>query len=156
MPGPPPKPTALRELEGRNTKPSERRKPEPKPESPLYPPGDLSGEALAEWGRMVPELSRLGLATGVDRAALIAYCEAYGTFDEARRVVREKGVLTRGRDGGHVKNPAFQIMRDAADMMLKYGGRFGFTPADRVRLQGLGDSGDDGEDAAVLSLLSGG
>lgn len=153
MPGPPPTPSRLTELKGN---PSKKKltgsEPEPARGAPR-PPADLKGEALAEWGRIVPELDRLGLLTKVDRAYLVAYCEAWSAFNSAREALAEYGPLVAGRDGGLVKNPAAQVMRDAADMMLKFGSRFGLSPSDRTRLS-VPSAAEDGPDAQVLSLLS--
>ncbi|MFJ5997531.1 phage terminase small subunit P27 family [Streptomyces sp. NPDC092370] len=153
MPGPPPTPSKLVELKGN---PSKKKlsgaEPEPRRGAPR-PPADLKGEALAEWGRIVPELDRLGLLTLVDRAYLVAYCEAWASFNAAREALAEYGPLVAGRDGGLVKNPASQIMRDAADLMLKFGSRFGLSPSDRTRLS-VPSGTEDGPDAQVLSLLS--
>ncbi|MFC9231028.1 phage terminase small subunit P27 family [Streptomyces decoyicus] len=153
MPGPPPTPSRLVELKGN---PSKKRlngtEPEPTKGAPR-PPADLKGEALAEWGRIVPELDGLGLLAKVDRAYLVAYCEAWATFNAAREAMAEYGPLVAGRDGGLVKNPAAQVMRDAADLMLKFGSRFGLSPSDRTRLS-VPSAAEDGPDAQVLSLLS--
>ncbi len=153
MPGPPPTPSKLVELKGN---PSKKKltgsEPEPSRGAPR-PPADLKGEALAEWGRIVPELDRLGLLTKVDRAYLVAYCESWASFNAAREALAEFGPLVAGRDGGMVKNPASQIMRDAADLMLKFGSRFGLSPSDRTRLS-VPSGSEDGPDAQVLSLLS--
>lgn len=153
MSGPPRKPSAIRKLEGRESKPSEvRNEPRPTAGAPA-PPGDLTPEARAEWARMVPELERMGLVARIDRAALVVYCEAWSAFDDARQSLAEHGPLIEGQKGNLVRNPAAQLMRDAADLMLKYGSRFGFTPSDRTRLEApTGDS--DGPDAQVLALLS--
>lgn len=152
MPGPPPKPAKLTELRGNPSKKKPTVEPEPARGAPR-PPADLKGEALAEWGRIVPELDRLGLITVVDRAYLVAYCEAWASFNAAREALAEYGPLVAGRDGGLVKNPASQIMRDAADLMLKFGSRFGLSPSDRTRLS-VAPKSEDGPDAQVLSLLS--
>jgi P27 family predicted phage terminase small subunit len=152
MPGPPPTPSKLVELKGNPSKKKLTAEPEPTRGAPR-PPADLKGEALAEWGRIVPELDRLGLLTKVDRAYLVAYCEAWATFNAAREAIAEFGPLVAGRDGGMVKNPAAQVMRDAADMMLKFGSRFGLSPSDRTRLS-VPSGTEDGPDAQVLSLLS--
>jgi P27 family predicted phage terminase small subunit len=153
MPGPPRTPTQLDKLRGN---PSKKKLNEAEPEpatGALAPPGDFEGEALAEWNRVVPELLRLGLATVVDRAYLIAYCSAWASFEEARLAMAERGPLVEGRDGNLVKNPAAQIMRDSADMMIKFGSRFGLSPSDRTRLS-VAPKEREGPDAQVLSLLS--
>lgn len=153
MPGPPPKPTALKRLEGNpGNHDLSRVEPEPTKGAPR-PPADLKGEALAEWGRIVPELDRLGLLTKVDRAYLVAYCEAWASFDEARKAIAEYGILVEGRERTLVKNPAAQVMKDSADLMLKFGSRFGMSPADRTRLTVPSEAPEDNE-ATVLSILS--
>lgn len=129
MPGPPPEPAALRVLKGKKTGDV----PEPTAGAPR-PPEWLAGEALAEWGRLVPELDKLGLLTKVDRAALVVYCESWATYVAAAQGLEEHGPLVPGREGAVVKNPCAQMMRDAAQTMLQYGGRFGFTPSDRMKL----------------------
>ncbi|MBK3559323.1 phage terminase small subunit P27 family [Streptomyces sp. MBT56] len=152
MPGPPPTPSKLVELKGNPSKKKVTTEPEPTRGAPR-PPADLKGEALAEWGRIVPELDRLGLLTKVDRAYLVAYVESWASFNAAREALAEHGPLVAGRDGGLVKNPASQIMRDAADLMLKFGSRFGLSPSDRTRLS-VPSGNEDGPDAQILSLLS--
>lgn len=153
MSGPPPTPSKLVELKGNpGKKKLSGGEPEPTKGAPK-PPADLTGEALAEWSRVVPELDRLGLLTKVDRAYLVAYVEAWATFNSARAAMREYGALVAGRDGGMVKNPAAQVMRDAADLMLKFGSRFGLSPSDRTRLS-LPVESPEGPDARVLALLS--
>jgi P27 family predicted phage terminase small subunit len=151
--GRPPKPAALKALAGN---PGQRPiKPEPEPtKGAPRAPHDLKGEALAEWGRIVPELDALGLLAKVDRAYLVAYCESWASFDQARQEVAERGALVTGRDGYLVKNPAAQIMKDAADMMLKFGSRFGLSPVDRARLTVDKPEEDSGPGAAILSILS--
>ncbi|MDM4718470.1 phage terminase small subunit P27 family [Micromonospora sp. WMMA1363] len=109
------------------------------------PPADLRGEAFAEWSRITAYLERVGRIEAVDYAALVVYCSAWALFDSARRALDEHGPLVVGRDGGLVKNPAAQVMRDASDTMLKFGGRFGFTPRDRQNL-GIGADVEGGDD----------
>ncbi|MFF7233960.1 phage terminase small subunit P27 family [Streptomyces sioyaensis] len=153
MSGPPRTPTKLDKLRGN---PSKKKLNEAEPEpttGDLAPPADFEGEALAEWRRVVPELHRLGLVTVVDRAYLVAYCSAWSSFEEARQTLAERGPLVEGRDGNLVKNPAAQIMRDSADMMIKFGSRFGLSPSDRTRLS-VAPREPEGPDAQVLSLLS--
>lgn len=126
--------------------------PQPQKGTP-QPPASLKGEAMAEWQRIVPELARIGLVALIDRAALVVYCRAWQTYCDAIDHLEEYGpVVESGRDGGMVKNPSAQIARDAADLMLRYGSRFGFTPSDRVRLAVPADEGAPPED--VASILS--
>ena len=156
MSGPNPEPAALKELKGNPGKRPIKEEPRPTMKAPK-PPADLKGEAFAEWSRVVPELDRIGLLSVVDRAYLVGYCEAWASFCEAREELNENGVLVTGRDGGLVRNPAAIVMKDSLDMMLKYGAKFGLSPADRAKLGRVPDKEDDegeGENAVVLQLLS--
>lgn len=156
MPGPPPKPTALKILEGNPGQRPIGEEPKPRSGAPL-PPAHMSGEALAEWGRVVPDLDKIGMLAKVDRAYLVVYCEAWQAYCEASQALRDHGVVVKGREDTLVKNPAAQVMRDAADLMLKYGSRFGLSPSDRVKLavQPAQDEGAEGSpERAALSLLS--
>lgn len=148
--GRPPEPAALRALKG---KPVPDDVPDPTPGAP-QPPEWLSAEALAEWGRLVPELDRLGLLAKVDRAALVVYCESWAAYVASAQALEEHGPLVPGREGSVVKNPAAQMMRDSAQTMLQYGARFGFTPSDRMKLsvpKGKGEP-EPGEGAALYLL----
>ena len=81
----------------------------------------------------------------MDYAALVVYCSAWSAFDQARKALETYGPLVEGRDGGFVKNPAAQIMKDSAAIMLNYGSRFGFTPCDRHNL-GIITEAPEGDD----------
>src|SRR5258706_8892481 len=76
------------------------------------PPTTLTREAAAEWKRIVPELNKHGLLAAVDRAVLTAYCEAWAKLQLAEKEIR-RGIVLKGRDGGSVKNPAWQPWREA-------------------------------------------
>ena len=115
------------------------------------PPADLKGEAFAEWCRITAYLQKVGHIELVDYAALVVYCSAWAMFDDARRSFDEYGPLIPGRDGGLVKNPAAQLMRDASDTMLKFGGRFGFTPKDRQNMGIVSSEGDEDDLEGVLA-----
>lgn len=149
-----PNPTQLKVLSGN---PGKRpiRTDEPKPvAASVDPPPHLNGEALAEWKRLAPELSRLGLLTVADRPFLVVFVEAWAAYRVAAGILAEQGPLVKSArdDGQYVKNPAAQVARDQADIMLRYGSRFGLSPADRVRLAVTPeDDGGMGDAAGILS-----
>lgn len=151
--GRPPVPTQLKVLSG-----NPGRRPiavnEPKPAAvSLAPPSYLRGEALAEWKRLAPELSKLGLLTVADVSFLTVFCESWAMYRAASAILAEQGPLVKSaRDESYVKNPAAQIMRDAADVMLRYGSRFGLSPSDRVRLATT--PAEDTGPADVAGILS--
>lgn len=128
-----PKPTALKRLEGN---PGKR----PLPDEPhisstgLTCPAHLSATARREWRRIVPELQAIGLLTNVDRAALAAYCQAYGRWVEAEKVLRDKGLLHKAKGGNVVKSPMLSIANNALEQMRRFLTEFGLTPVSRARL----------------------
>jgi len=115
------------------------------------PPADLSGEARAEWDRVAPELARMGVLSLIDRAALLVYCNAWSAYTVAVETLRTAGPVLKGKDGQLVKNPAAQLVRDQADLMLKYGSRFGLNPSDRARLS---VEPDDNPDLDIMRIIS--
>lgn len=142
MPGPLPKPTHLKVLTGNpGNRPLNENEPQPAKGEPTMPKW-LKGRAAAAWKEIVPELARIGLLTVVDGHALAVYCEAWATYVQASEIVRSEGLLVESYRGGKAKNPAAQIMRDSADLMMKFGGQFGLSPATRARLQVPEDPGD--------------
>ena len=46
-------------------------------------PGHLTAAAAKEWRRVAKALHGMGVVTAIDRAALAAYCQAYGRWVEA-------------------------------------------------------------------------
>ncbi len=79
MPGPPPKPTALRILEGN---PSKRPLPvnEPKPMGIAERPAWLRPEGVAVWDELAPRLGRVGLLTPVDADQFGVFCTELAAY----------------------------------------------------------------------------
>jgi P27 family predicted phage terminase small subunit len=113
------------------------REPQPKAALPRCPP-ELSELAQKEWRRISRELHSLGLLTAVDRAALAAYCAAYGDFIAAEAMLRRvRSYVPVVDDQGRtidVKASGITRMRDkAALLMHRFLLEFGMTPASRSR-----------------------
>ena len=132
--GPKPKPTKLKKLEGVRTDRINENEPQPGA-GKVTCPGFLSKEAKAEWRRIAPELTRLGLLTPLDRAAFAAYCESYARWVRAE-ILLEKGIVVRGSKGQMIVSPLVWISTSASKMMLKFAIEFGLTPSSRSRLVG--------------------
>ena len=95
MRGRKPKPVALKLLEGNPGKrPINGREPRPPASQPTCP-AHLSPTAKAEWKRLAGMLNQVGMLTQADRAALAAYCQAYGRWVEAERKLAETPALLR-------------------------------------------------------------
>jgi P27 family predicted phage terminase small subunit len=127
-------------------------------------PKTLSKEARDEWERIAPHLARLGLISQIDRAALAAYCTAWGDYEWAEKRIAEinrgarevlkddQGQPTgklgkrhadktgeRGRIGitpsGYQQiSVVMQIRNRALEFMAKFLAEFGMSPAARTRV----------------------
>ena len=58
-------------------------------------PSHLCPPAKAEWKRLAARLTGLRILTELDRAALAAYCQAYGRWVEAERKLHETPMLRK-------------------------------------------------------------
>ena len=80
--------------------------------------------------------------TELDAGALAAYCQAYGRWVEAERViaimaerdVQLRGLMIRSAKGNHVPNPLIWIANAAMKDMVRYAAEFGMTPSARSRI----------------------
>jgi len=147
MPGPPPKPTNLRLLQGNpGRRPINRREPKPDAELPS-PPEHLSETARAEWSRMAEQLHRLGLLTSIDRAAFAAYCVVYGRWIEAEQALKKTGPVVRSASGHPMLSPFYTVAHQSLAQLRAYLSEFGMTPASRSRTSvHSGENADSLED----------
>lgn len=142
MPGPAPKPTKLKLVQGN---PGRRalNKHEPKFGGAPKCPDWLTPDAKIEWKRVVKELSALDMIRGVDTASLAAYAQAFARWKSAERIVDCEGqtvsepiVSKSGEVIGYKvrRHPATIVAKDAATQMLRASALFGFDPSSRSRL----------------------
>lgn len=142
MSGPPPKPTALKLIEGN---PGRRaiNKNEPKPPVARPAPPAFMGEAArAEWRRLVDRLADVGLMTDLDVAALAAYCQAYARWVQAEEALarfaeadpRTHGIIVKTSNGNAIQSPLVGAANTAMQLMHRLAVEFGMTPAARSRL----------------------
>ena len=129
-----PKPAAVKALTGNPGKRPIPKEPKVEPGLPSCP-SHLSGPARTEWKRLAPELDKLGLLRRIDRAAFAAYCEAYATWVEAKKLIKAHGLIY-AREGLLKKNPAVDIARDAMVQIRHFAEQFGLTPASRSKVAG--------------------
>jgi P27 family predicted phage terminase small subunit len=138
--GPKPMPKHLKLVTGNRAKRSLNYE-EPQPERLIPDPPDiLSEEALAEWHRIVPRLKSAGMMSVVDGASLAAYCQSYGRWVQAERVIQElgeqdpfmfKGLITRA----WANNPLIALANKSMADMVRYASEFGMTPCSRARVR---------------------
>lgn len=115
------------------------------PKAPAPP--SLSRAAGAEWRRVCKELERAGVLAEVDRGVLTAYVTAWAHMMEAETLLRDLGVTILNREHVPVKNPAWQVYREANRTMLFAAGQLYITPVSRLRIPiAPGSVSDDGRD----------
>lgn len=129
-----PKPTQLRIIEGkRGHRPLNESEPKPEAGAPTRPEWLLT-EAKREWGRIVPELDRLGLLTKIDRGALAGYCQAYGRAVEAEAMLKKDGLTFETPNGYVQQRPEVSIAQKSWQLAKAFATEFGLTPSSRSRL----------------------
>ena len=154
-----PKPTHLKLVTG-----NPGRRPLPAVEAQAVPalpspPPHLSDDAKVEWGRVSDELYKIGLLSGIDRASLAAYCQAYGRWAIAERAIAEMGkrdLLTGGlmiktSNGNAIQNPLVGTANKAMSDLVRYAAEFGMTPSARSRIIAA-PPGDQETDPAAAYL----
>lgn len=107
--------------------------PEPVLGVPRMPRG-LPAEAKAEWKRIAPVLTRMGVLAEIEHAALTGYCESWSTYLEAIKLVKKVGLIAKRLDGTYAVNPAVKIKNDEKLAMLRFAQDLGLTPASRTRV----------------------
>lgn len=157
MPGPKPKPTALKLLEGN---PGKRRLPkhEPKPR-PIRPdcPEFLNDKARAIWHGIVGELDDMGVVTRVDESTLAAYCSAYEEAQTLDVFLNEHGLTISAPSGYVQQRPEVSIRNKAWDRVAKFGSELGIGAASRSRIEvKKNDDGDKDTAAEILAVTAGG
>lgn len=108
---------------------------EPKPTNTVPTcPAHLSATAKAEWKRLAQQMQRLGMISQLDRAALAAYCQAYGRWVKAERKLAETPTLIKLPSGYIQPSPWLGIANKQLELMHKYMSDLGLSPASRTRV----------------------
>lgn len=144
--GPAREPTALKVVKGT----ARAQSAEPKPGGEVIQP-EMRASATSVWERLAPDLEAKGVLTAWDVDAFAVYCEAVATADEALEHLETEGRVIEHPKQGTCRNPWWQVWREAVDVMVRYGSRFGLTPSDRGALK----VGNDGGGEQGADLLSG-
>ncbi len=133
-----PIPTALMKKRGTKRAKYDRHDDEPKPKLgiPRCPRRWLDAEARAEWNRIAPVLTQMGVLAEHEHAALTGYCESWSTYLRAMALVQDKkvGLIMKRQDGTYAVNPAVKIKNDEKLAMLRFAQDLGLTPASRTRV----------------------
>jgi len=135
MRGRPPKPTALKQLEGN---PGKRALPEePTAQALSRPPrvpSGLDGDAARFWRKAARALVDMGLLTAADVPAFEIMAKHWALASKAWRQIEQEGMIAEDERGLPRKHPLLQVWRDNSKAFREYAARFGLTPADRARV----------------------
>jgi len=101
---------------------------------PRCPP-HLSDVARREWRRLAAPLHEMGVLTLADRAALAAYCQAYGRWVEAEQKLAETPTLLKTPSGYAQQSPWLSIANKQLELMARFMGELGLTPVARRRVE---------------------
>jgi len=149
--GPPPKPTALRLIEGGGRmrgRFAARAKREPKPTLGLRdPPKSFTAEHLAIWNRLIEDTPD-GLLTRVDQDLFTNYCVSLAIRDHAiEKLVATGGqILVKAMNGDanrFIVNPYVKEFRRICETIRVMQQELGYTPASRTRIAVAAGNEDD-------------
>jgi len=139
MAGRPPKPEALKELQGR---PGRRRAPpvtssEAGAPLPLTPPKELKAGARQLWEKQAPELVRLRFLRPSDAQAFARYCEHLVSWWTLTQKLKKEGwTYTSQSQHGELKrvNPTFLVRDRVEGRLQELEDRFGLNARARQEL----------------------
>jgi P27 family predicted phage terminase small subunit len=97
-------------------------------------PEHLTPPAAREWRRVAKLLHNMGVLTAIDRAALAAYCQAYGRWVEAEDRLRQAALLYKTPSSHVQQSPYLGIVHRQLELMGRYMVELGMTPASRSRV----------------------
>lgn len=137
-------------LDNPGQRPLQKNEPQPRAARPK-PPAHLNDDAQQEWERVIDELVSVGIMSGLDRAALGAYCQAYGRWAQAERALAKMsnqadGLIIKTVSGNMIQNPLVGVANKAMADMVRYSAEFGMTPSSRSRISALDADGYDPAD----------
>jgi len=137
MPGPRPKPTAMKIAMGN---PGRRRLNDREPDArivtrlPSAPP-EFSERAAKFWLGYGRELINAGLLTVLGIPCLRRWCVAFENYEKARELVEKTGLVLLAKGGGAYLNPAFNAQSMASKEMHQCEMEFGMTPAAATKVK---------------------
>ena len=110
-------------------------RPSPEPPARAPDPRDLSGEALAEWHRMISRLTALQTLTAVDDAVLTRYCLLHARAARLETALSDEPVFSEPTAHGERRlHPGFSQLRAHDQALRQFLTEFGLTPASRGRV----------------------
>ena len=116
------------------------------PKAPAY----FTKEQVAKWNLICTMLKRDGMLSDTYLELVERYCNAWLTWDKARREVDATG-LTFTTDSGQIRqNPAVNIERESMVVMLRILVEFGYTPRSSMVIKAPKDVKADDDPLAEI------
>ena len=141
--GRPPKPTALKVLNGSAAHDPQRiNREEPIPQGVLTMPADLTLAEQEVW-RHVTASMPAGVITSTDRDIFRIYCQEVALEQKVRRMVGRSGILVRSEGHGLAKNPLLSVLRDHASLVRGFASDLGLTPSARTSIHAVKPTNDN-------------
>ena len=134
MRGRKPLPTVEKVARGNPGKrPLNRDEPKSDPCLPECPP-HLNDEAKLEWARMGAQLRDEGRIALVHKAIFASYCQAWGRWVEAETMLKQYGIIVKGKDNRLERSPYLRVANEAMGQMMKAVAELGITPSSQTRI----------------------
>ena len=95
----------------------------------------LSDKAQAEWERLAPELTKIGILTLADEVEFAVYCQALAELTEAEAYLEKHGRTQVTKDGFERKSAWCSIRDEAWKRLHQAASGFGLTPASRAKVE---------------------
>jgi P27 family predicted phage terminase small subunit len=142
--GRPPKPTALKILQG-TYRPDRSNPGEVYPDLPpnLQPPEWLPEDAARKWSALAPILSRNGLLTECDLDTLALYCQTWARWRDAEDALSRDGATTTAQSGYQQVSAWVTIAKQCRADLLRLSDRLGLNPSARARIASVPDDTPD-------------
>jgi len=103
-------------------------------------PEHLSEAARAEWNRLAATLHEMGVVTLADRAALAAYCQAWGRWVEAEEKLKTTPTMLKTPSGYVQQSPWLSVANKQLELMGRYMAELGLTPSARSRVAAIAEA----------------
>jgi P27 family predicted phage terminase small subunit len=138
--GRPSRPTNLKILAGDREDRINRNEPIPGDETAINPCVPLSEGAQKVWDRLAPDLIDKRVLTAWDVDMFAVFCDAVAVYQECCSLMGSAYVVAGSVKDTLVKSAYWRVMRDCVETMIRIGGKFGLTPADRAGIDTGGNA----------------
>ena len=86
------------------------------------------------------------MITVIDRAALASYCQSFGRWCQAERLLAAGELVIKTPKGSFVMNPLVRIANKAMGDTARFAAEFGMTPSGRSRVKVKDTQADPADD----------